>query len=127
MKYVLKLSLVVLENTQSWLGKIARIDFTFKKNIILTLSLFRPPFGNCNEACAKVLQGEMNLTVIQWNCDSNDWRFTDSVADQPKTFTNIANIINPSNPKTDSFITLQHDTKEYSVGYVPKIIELVKD
>src|SRR4051812_23888856 len=69
----------------------------------------------------------MNLTVVQWNCDSNDWRFTDNVADQPKTFTNIADIINPSNPKTDSFITLQHDTKNYSVVFVPKIIELIKD
>src|SRR3954462_171277 len=67
----------------------------------------------------------MNLTIIQWNCDSNDWQYEENVADQPKTFTNIADIINPSNPKTDSFITLQHDIKDYSVEYVPKIIELI--
>jgi len=86
----------------------------------------RPPFGNCNEACAKVLTGDMALTIIQWNCDSNDWQYEDNVADQPKTFTNIADIINPSNPKTDSFITLQHDIKDYSVEYVPEIIELIQ-
>lgn len=86
----------------------------------------RPPFGNCNAACAKVLQGEMGLTVTQWNCDSNDWRYENSVQDRPKTFTNIANIINPSNPKTDSFVTLQHDIKDYSVDLVPKIIDLIK-
>ena len=67
----------------------------------------------------------MNLTVIQWNCDSNDWQYEENVADQPKTFTNIAGIINPSNPKTDSFITLQHDTKDYTIEFVPKIIELI--
>src|SRR5688572_20166335 len=67
----------------------------------------------------------MGLTIVQWNCDSNDWQYEDNVADQGKTLTNIADIINPSNPKTDSFITLQHDIKDYSVEYVPKIIELV--
>jgi len=86
----------------------------------------RPPFGNCNEGCAKVLTGDMGLTIVQWNCDSNDWQYEANVADQPKTFTNIANIINPSNPKTDSFITLQHDIKDYSVEFVPKIVELIK-
>jgi len=86
----------------------------------------RPPFGNCNANCAKVLTGEMALTVVQWNCDSNDWQYEANVADQPKLFTNMANIINPSNPKTDSFITLQHDIKDYSVEYVPKIIEMIK-
>jgi pyruvate/2-oxoglutarate dehydrogenase complex dihydrolipoamide acyltransferase (E2) component len=35
-------------------------------------------------------------------------------------------IIDPSNPKTDSFITLQHDIKDYSVEYVPKIIDMIK-
>jgi len=89
-------------------------------------TMARPPFGNCNEACAKVLTGDMALTIIQWNCDSNDWQYEDNVADQPKTFTNIADIINPSNPKVDSFITLQHDIKDYSVEYVPEIIELIQ-
>src|ERR1043165_2623485 len=68
---------------------------------------------------------KLGLTATQWNCDSNDWRYETSVADQPKTFSNIADIINPSNPKIDSFITLQHDIKGYSVDYVPKIIELI--
>jgi peptidoglycan-N-acetylglucosamine deacetylase len=68
----------------------------------------------------------MGLTIVQWNCDSNDWQYEDSVADQPKTFTNMADIINPSNPKTDSFITLQHDIKDYSVEFTPKIIEMIQ-
>lgn len=86
----------------------------------------RPPFGNCNAACAKVLEGQMGLNVIQWNCDSNDWQYEGKVADQPKLFTNMQTIINPSNPKVDSFITLQHDIKDYSVAYVPKIIDMIK-
>jgi hypothetical protein len=96
------------------------------KNINLTFIsyFFRPPFGNCNEACAKVLQGEMGLTIVQWNCDSNDWQYA-NVEDQPKLFTNIADKINPSDPTIDSFITLQHDIKDYSIEYIPKIIELI--
>lgn len=86
----------------------------------------RPPFGNCNAACAKVLEGQMGLSVIQWNCDSNDWVYDGKVADHPKLFTNMQTIINPSNPKTDSFITLQHDIKDYSVEYTPKIIDMIK-
>jgi hypothetical protein len=69
---------------------------------------------------------KLGLTVTQWNCDSNDWRYEATPADHPKTLSNIADIINPSNPKTDSFITLQHDIKDYSVDYVPQIIELIQ-
>jgi peptidoglycan/xylan/chitin deacetylase (PgdA/CDA1 family) len=87
-------------------------------------AIARPPLGNCNEACAKVMD-KLGLTITQWNCDSNDWRYDGVAADQPKTLSNIAAIINPSNPKTDSFITLQHDIKGYSVDYVPQIIELI--
>jgi hypothetical protein len=100
--------------------------FLYQLTFLYRYFFFRPPFGNCNAACAKVLTGDMGLTVVQWNCDSNDWQYENNVADQPKTFTNIADIINPSNPKTDSFITLQHDIKDYSVEFVPKIIELIK-
>jgi len=88
-------------------------------------AIARPPLGNCNQACSDVLIGKLGLTITQWNCDSNDWRYETVVADQPKTLSNIADIINPSNPKTDSFITLQHDIKDYSVDYVPQIIELI--
>jgi peptidoglycan/xylan/chitin deacetylase (PgdA/CDA1 family) len=89
-------------------------------------AMARPPFGNCNAACSDVLQGKMKLTIIQWNCDSNDWQYEGNAADIPKTFTNMEQIINPSNPKTDSFITLQHDIKDYSVEFVPKIIDMIK-
>ncbi|CAG8712276.1 7062_t:CDS:2, partial [Rhizophagus irregularis] len=97
-----------------------------KTTIGITPKMARPPFGNCNAACAKVLEGQMGLNVIQWNCDSNDWQYEGKVADQPKLFTNMQTIINPSNPKVDSFITLQHDIKDYSVAYVPKIIDMIK-
>jgi len=97
-----------------------------KNAIGVSPTMARPPFGNCNEACAKVLEGELGLKVIQWNCDSNDWQYEGKVADQPKLFTNMETIINNSNPKVDSFITLQHDIKDYSVKMVPKIIDMIK-
>ncbi|CAG8634929.1 3814_t:CDS:2 [Funneliformis caledonium] len=86
----------------------------------------RPPYGNCNANCAKVLTGTMGLSIIQWNCDSNDWQYEGKVNEYGKVYTNMEAIINPSNPKTDSFITLQHDIKDYSVQMTPKIIDMIK-
>ncbi|CAI2166592.1 10297_t:CDS:2 [Funneliformis geosporum] len=44
----------------------------------------RPPYGNCNENCAKVLTGTMGLSIIQWNCDSNDWQYEAKCKNDPK-------------------------------------------
>ncbi|PKK70399.1 glycoside hydrolase/deacetylase [Rhizophagus irregularis] len=57
-----------------------------KDTIGISPNMARPPFGNCNAACAKVLEGQMGLSVIQ----------------------------------------LQHDIKDYSVAYTPKIIDMIK-
>ncbi|CAG8766477.1 28715_t:CDS:2 [Racocetra persica] len=45
----------------------------------------RPPFGECNDQCGKLMKS-LNLTVIQWNMDSADWRYeTESYEDGNST------------------------------------------
>jgi len=96
-----------------------------KSVIGLTPNYARPPFGNCNAGCAKVMK-ELGLTVIQWNADSQDWQYAGAKNKQQLTVTNIVDIIAKSNPKKDSFITLQHDIQPFSVDLTPKIIESIK-
>jgi len=84
----------------------------------------RPPFGNCNAACAKVMKG-LGLTVTQWNADSQDWQYAEAKEKQGLTVKNIIDVIAKGNPKVDSFITLQHDIQPFSVDYTPEIIDKI--
>jgi peptidoglycan/xylan/chitin deacetylase (PgdA/CDA1 family) len=67
----------------------------------------------------------MGLSIIQWNIDSLDYIHLNDVLGQPEIFVNIANSIYNSNPKTDSFIIIQFDFMDFSVAYIPKIIEMI--
>src|SRR6266542_2660626 len=62
--------------------------------------------------------------VIQWNTDSNDWKYVDLSVDEraTKSLKNIDDGIKPKKPAKDNFITLQHDINDVSVEIVPKII-----
>ncbi|CAG8578917.1 13216_t:CDS:2, partial [Ambispora gerdemannii] len=90
----------------------------------------RPPFGECADVCRKTMQS-LNYTIVLWNIDSNDWRLGPEPGNkQPQTtihFTNIYGPISRANPKTDSFIILQHDTDETSVNIAPNVIDAIKD
>jgi len=85
----------------------------------------RPPYGNCNPACAAVMK-KLNLAVIQWNLDSNDWTFETKVAQAQGLYDNVMKGITPSNPAVDNFILLMHEIHGFSVKFVPKIIESIK-
>lgn len=84
----------------------------------------RPPFGNCNAACAKVMK-ELGLTVTQWNADSQDWQYAQAKEKQSLTVKNLIDVIGKGNPKVDSFITLQHDIQSFSVDFTPEIIDKI--
>ncbi|CAJ0629295.1 14673_t:CDS:2 [Entrophospora sp. SA101] len=84
----------------------------------------RPPFGNCNAACAKVMKG-LGLTVTQWNADSQDWQYAQAKEKQSLTVKNIIDVMGKGNPKVDSFITLQHDIQPFSVDFTPEIIDKI--
>ncbi|CAG8616184.1 12678_t:CDS:10 [Dentiscutata erythropus] len=71
------------------------------------------------------LNTSLDLIVTQWNMDSIDWRYeTASYQEQRSNIlNNILTCLSSSNPKTDSFISLQHDPYKYSIDVVPEIVE----
>jgi len=96
------------------------------KDVIgVTTDIFRPPMGNCGNTnrCREIVEG-MGQTVVIWDGDSNDWRYsTLSDAEKNKTMTNIEDIIKA---KPRSMITLHHDIHLFSVKMIPDMIKLIR-
>ncbi|ORX98414.1 glycoside hydrolase/deacetylase [Basidiobolus meristosporus CBS 931.73] len=84
----------------------------------------RPPYGECNQNTREVIQ-EMGFLIVNWNVDSNDWQYHGNSANHDLLLENMAVKINPSDSLTQSFISLQHDTEDFSVARVPQIIDLI--
>lgn len=84
------------------------------------------PFGECNAACAKVLES-LNQAVIQWNIDSNDWRVEAEPARWPEILTDLfKNELeggSVTNDLSKGWISLQHDTLNFSIDYVEEAIK----
>lgn len=80
----------------------------------------RAPEGSCAEACTKFMT-DKGLIISHWNVDTNDWRHTseDPQVATEKSMKEINDvIINNSDPKTDSFILLQHEIHKFSVDFL---------
>ncbi|CAG8620641.1 10254_t:CDS:2 [Ambispora leptoticha] len=90
----------------------------------------RPPYGECGSECKQTMRS-LNYIVTLWNDDSNDWRVGSETGNkQPQTTLHFKNLYGPiakANPKTDSFIILQHDTDETTVNLAPDIIDAIKE
>ncbi|CAG8442017.1 2635_t:CDS:2 [Funneliformis mosseae] len=84
----------------------------------------RPPYGECSEGCGKVME-ENGFLVIQWNADSNDWRYKEKSVDERRAvpLQNIMNEIKPKSPTKDNFIVLQHDPDDISVENTVRYIQ----
>ncbi|KAK9709728.1 hypothetical protein K7432_008841 [Basidiobolus ranarum] len=91
----------------------------------LVPAVMRPPYGNCNANCQGVMK-EMGYLVVQWNVDSNDWKFMDMPEKWADLITNILNPVDKSNPQVQSFISLQHDIHKFSVERTATIIDGIK-
>ncbi|CAI2162636.1 2848_t:CDS:2 [Funneliformis geosporum] len=90
-----------------------------------TPTYMRPPYGECSEGCGKVM-AENGFSVIQWNADSNDWRYKAKTVEERRAIPlqNIMNEVKPKSPAKDNFIVLQHDPDDISVENVVKFIQL---
>ncbi|ORX88469.1 glycoside hydrolase/deacetylase [Basidiobolus meristosporus CBS 931.73] len=91
----------------------------------LVPAVMRPPYGNCNQQCRDVMK-EMGYLVVQWNVDSNDWKFMDMPDKWNDLVTNIVGPVEKSNTQTQSFISLQHDIHKFSVERTATIIDAIK-
>ncbi|ORY06193.1 glycoside hydrolase/deacetylase [Basidiobolus meristosporus CBS 931.73] len=96
-----------------------------KKRTGVTPAMMRPPYGNCNDRCQSVMK-DLGYTVVQWNVDSDDWKYMENPAQYDQLVTNILNKINPSDSSKDSWVSLQHDIHKFSVERTPKIIDSIK-
>jgi peptidoglycan/xylan/chitin deacetylase (PgdA/CDA1 family) len=90
----------------------------------------RAPYGEINAGVMAVFQ-EMDYVVIQWNIDSNDWRFNRTRSPGTRVLSEFVKELAvlptmPSTPPAQSYISLQHDTQSFSVREVREVIRLVK-
>ncbi|ORX77680.1 glycoside hydrolase/deacetylase, partial [Basidiobolus meristosporus CBS 931.73] len=94
-------------------------------NVIkVTPNYMRPPYGECNDSTRSTLV-QMNYTIINWNVDSNDWRYHGDPSKYELVYTNIEQELNRGTP-TSSFISLQHDIEDFSVSMTDRIIDLIR-
>ncbi|KAK9759550.1 hypothetical protein K7432_017344 [Basidiobolus ranarum] len=96
-----------------------------KKQIGVAPAMMRPPYGNCNQNCQAVMK-ELGYSVIQWNVDSDDWKYMNKPSEHDKLVQNMLDEINPSDASKDSWISLQHDIHKFSVDRTPKIVDSIK-
>ena len=113
--------------------QLSRTDQAIRNVIGVSPQYMRPPFGECLEQCQQIVQG-MGYTIVEWNLDSNDWRYAQSPRLQSKVTTNFiqeldkvaGNTSSSHIPPTSTFISLQHDIQGFSVSQTPAIIRDIK-
>ncbi|KAG0373992.1 chitin deacetylase [Mortierella sp. AD032] len=102
-------------------------DIIFK-NTELHVAYMRPPQGVCDAVCTKVMTN-LGLVISDWNVDTNDWRHVNLTAPAAMelSMANVTAFINnESNPATDSYVVLQHETAKFSVdSLTDKVIDAV--
>ncbi|KAF9972431.1 hypothetical protein BGZ73_004452 [Actinomortierella ambigua] len=95
----------------------------------LRVNYMRPPMGNCGPECMQVMTKELNLTVVSWNVDSNDWRYIELPGTEAVTMAmDEVNkvIVERSDPSSDSFVVLAHEIHHFSVyGLTETLIDAV--
>ncbi|KAF9087664.1 hypothetical protein BGX23_007958 [Mortierella sp. AD031] len=88
----------------------------------------RAPEGRCDTLCTKVMEG-LGLVISHWNVDTNDWRHMAEPAETAaKNSMEEINkvIVAGSDPKTDSFILLEHEIHKFSVDLLAeRVIDAV--
>ncbi|ORX90735.1 glycoside hydrolase/deacetylase [Basidiobolus meristosporus CBS 931.73] len=98
-------------------------ETSVKRIIGAAPAYMRPPYGDCNPACQAVMN-EMNMRIITWNVDSNDWQYV--TGNQEKLVLNVKSQLKTGNPQSDSWISLQHDIHRFSIEKTSTIIDFIR-
>ncbi|KAK9718031.1 hypothetical protein K7432_005785 [Basidiobolus ranarum] len=104
--------------------EMTQVEKAVQNVIKVTPNFMRPPHGECNENTRLALT-RMNYTIINWNVDSNDWRYHGDPSKYELVYTNIEKELELGTPAS-SFISLQHDIEEFSVSMTGRIIDLIR-
>ncbi|KAK9720265.1 hypothetical protein K7432_004252 [Basidiobolus ranarum] len=100
-------------------------DAAIKGAIGVSPTYMRPPFGNCNVECQKIME-EMKYHIISWNVDSNDWQYVTTPHLHDSLVTNVKAKVDIANISVDSFISLQHDIHQFSVNRTLQVIQAIR-
>ncbi|KAK9763225.1 hypothetical protein K7432_010310 [Basidiobolus ranarum] len=101
-------------------------DKSIKQATGVIPTYMRPPYGDCNPACQEVMK-TMGYHIVAWNVDSNDWQYVTTPERYDSLVKNIVEKVNHSNPKVDSFVSLQHDIHDFSIERTAKVIDAIKE
>ena len=95
-----------------WIVKdLEKTKASIKKASGVDVKLFRPPYGDCNQAVLKAAMAQ-DLITVKWNVDPKDWQ-----VDDPAKI--VENILTNS---TDGSIILMHEGRESTLEALPQII-----
>ncbi len=75
--------------------------------------LMRPPFGDHNAKVDQVAE-ELNLAIVNWSVDTEDWKTKSTQKTQEKVFKDVPIYTGP--------IILMHDIHDFTVAAVPTIV-----
>lgn len=105
------------------LKQLTRANEKFKEVLGKEPIYMRPPFGILPHKDPEKLFGSLGLEGVLWNFDSKDWHPDN---DTQAIIKGVQDLVDHTNPLTDSFIILQHDVHLKSVYAVPAIIEILR-
>lgn len=88
-----------------------------QKTVGVTPRLFRPPYGSINKTVRQVAK-ELNLQIIMWSLDTEDWRLNST---KEKIVTKVMNKIRPGD------IILMHDRNTRTIEATAELIPLLRE
>jgi peptidoglycan/xylan/chitin deacetylase (PgdA/CDA1 family) len=106
------------------LEEMNKADRLIKDCIQVSPRYMRPPYGSIDQRVLNVLK-QAGYTPINWNLDSNDWRFADQQDGAEKVINNYETGMKAFTT-ADSVISLAHDTHKWTASTLAKVIQHVK-
>lgn len=103
-------------------NQMARTDDVIKSVIGVRPRLMRPPYGYVNQKVFNVLSSSGYL-IVNWNHDTNDWRYQDSYG---TIVGYVQNEITFPRPTNQGPIVLQHDSLQSSIKLQGGIIKILR-
>ncbi|KAJ3089394.1 hypothetical protein HK102_006503 [Quaeritorhiza haematococci] len=102
---------------------IRQLDDLFFSFLNVRPTFFRPPYGEYDAGTQRALGRAGYKYLVYWNFDPRDWVKTNPGEEIVKAFRNV---LDRADPRTSSFVSLQHDWRRESVDNVGFIVDYVR-
>jgi peptidoglycan/xylan/chitin deacetylase (PgdA/CDA1 family) len=107
------------------LEEMSKTDRLITKHIGVSPRYMRPPYGSIDQRVLSVLKNA-SYTPINWNIDSDDWRYADHHNGGDMVINNYKTRMAPFTT-ANSVISLAHDTQKWTAPTLRKVIQLIKN